>query len=75
MPRMAATGAATGRPAQSPGMLTRNRVVPATGSYSPGTPTPSERIRGQRSIALRPVSAIRPMTASGPSAEPVGTWP
>ena len=29
-------------PSQSPGMLTRNRVAPATGSYSPGTPTPSE---------------------------------
>ena len=57
------------------GMLTRNRVVPATGSYSPGTPTPSDRIRGRRSIALRPVSAIRPMTASGPSPEPVGTCP
>ncbi len=39
-PSAAAIGRATGRSAQSPGTLTRNRVAPVAGSYSPGTPTP-----------------------------------
>ena len=36
-----ATGPATGWPAHGPGTLTRKRVVPVAGSYSPGTPIPT----------------------------------
>ena len=75
MPRDASTGRATGRSSQSPGMLTRKRVVPAAGSYRPGTPTPSEAISGQRASAAAPVPASRPMTASGPSPATVGVCP
>ena len=64
-----------GWPDQWPGMLTRNRAEPVAGSYSPGTPTPSEPIAGRRSNAVRPIAASRPMTASGPSLAWVGTWP
>ena len=40
-----------GRPT-SPGTLTRNRVVPAAGSYRPGTPMPdASRRRAQAAIA------------------------
>ena len=69
------TGAATARPFQSPGMLTRNRVVPVAGSYRPGHADPERRDGRPALDRGAPASAIRPMTASGPSDERVGTWP
>ena len=47
--RLPTTGAATATPFQLPGMFTRNRVVPVAGSYSPGTPIPSDAMAGHRS--------------------------
>ncbi len=57
MPVAAATGDATWNPAQGPGMLTMNRVVPAAGSYRPGTPIPIVRTPGHAAMAATAVSA------------------
>ena len=75
MPRASEIGPATGLPSHGPGTLTRNRVVPAAGSYRPGTPTPAETIPGHAAMTSAPIAARRPTTASGPSCAGVGPCP
>ena len=64
-PAASATGPATGWPAHGPGMLTRNRVVPAAGSYRPGTPIPTLATGPHEAIAAAAISASWAMTTAG----------
>ena len=65
-------GRRPGRPAQAPGTLTRNRVVPAAGSYSPGTPIADRRHAGHSAIAPGPGLGDRVDHRLGPVRGPGG---